>query len=188
MLLSIFVNNYLVFFLYLIINVSLHLEFLEFDVLRVAVLLGLDVAVVVAVGHVGAADVAFANGFWLGLAAPPIVGTLARPDRADPDLSPPAPAPAWDIFGRRQAGLDLAQQPEQAGPRQRGAVGVDLDLLHSFPCREFRPPARRPAAMPAGPAPPAPGRVSRPRSRRPRAAAGARRGCRRRRPAASAGR
>ena len=46
-------------FFYLILNVSLHLELLEVDVLRVAVLLGLDVAVVVAVGHVGATDVAY---------------------------------------------------------------------------------------------------------------------------------
>ena len=48
----------------------LHLELLEVDVLRVAVLLGLDVAVVVAVGHVGATDVALSNGF--GLVASPI--------------------------------------------------------------------------------------------------------------------
>ena len=52
-------------FFYLILNVSLHLELLEVDVLRVAVLLGLDVAVVVTVGHIGATDVAFSNGFCL---------------------------------------------------------------------------------------------------------------------------
>ena len=49
----------------------------------------------------------------LRLAAPPIVGTLARPDRADPDLSPPAPAPAWDIFGRRQAGPVVFATPAE---------------------------------------------------------------------------
>ena len=51
---------------YLTHHFSFHLEFLEVDVLRVAVLLGLDVAVVVAVGHIGATDVALSNGLWLG--------------------------------------------------------------------------------------------------------------------------
>ena len=44
---------------------SFHFESLEVDVLRVTVLLGLDVAVEVAVGHVGPTDVAFPHGIWL---------------------------------------------------------------------------------------------------------------------------